>query len=252
LGSSLGLSNAQGISAVSYTYEPFGKTTVTGSSANALQYTGRENDGTGLYYYRVRYYHPRLQRFIGQDPARFGGGDMNLYSYVFNNPIRFIDPNGLLASPWHFIISYGAMRASGHCFGESIVTAWDDAMTDFRPSYKESQSAGNANQHAMATPRQSLAAAQAGIQSMINQQLAGGNMGGALHTNEDKYSRSHGPDKQWNGDFDGWADFLRHQIDDWFPSWNYINQAAQTDMDIIQQADLMNGRKPRSNNTCSP
>jgi hypothetical protein len=40
-----------------YTYEPFGGTTTSGqANANASQYTGRENDGTELYY-RARYYH---------------------------------------------------------------------------------------------------------------------------------------------------------------------------------------------------
>ncbi len=37
-------------------------------SENRSQYTGRENDGTGLYYYRTRYYHPQMQRFISEDP----------------------------------------------------------------------------------------------------------------------------------------------------------------------------------------
>jgi RHS repeat-associated protein len=53
----------------SYTYEPFGKTSVTGaSSSNPSQYTARENDQTGLYYHRARYYSPSLQRFISEDP----------------------------------------------------------------------------------------------------------------------------------------------------------------------------------------
>src|SRR5215470_15959851 len=32
--------------------------------------------------YRARYYHPGLQRFIGEDPIGFFGGDLNLYAYV--------------------------------------------------------------------------------------------------------------------------------------------------------------------------
>jgi RHS repeat-associated protein len=41
------------------------------SSGNELGYTGREDDGTGLNYYRARYYHPGLQRFISEDsPGR--------------------------------------------------------------------------------------------------------------------------------------------------------------------------------------
>lgn len=34
-------------------------------------------------------------RFISKDPIGFKGGDMNLYGYVGNNPVNFIDPSGL-------------------------------------------------------------------------------------------------------------------------------------------------------------
>lgn len=50
---------------------------------------------TGLSYYRARYYHPTLQRFISEDPIEFLGGDFNLYSYVLNNPLYYTDPTGL-------------------------------------------------------------------------------------------------------------------------------------------------------------
>ena len=97
LGSSLGLSNVQGASAMTYTYEPFGKTTVTGTSANAFQYTGRENDGTGHYYYRARYYSPMSTRFLSEDPLRFSGGSTNFYGYVMLNPVNRNDPYGLIS-----------------------------------------------------------------------------------------------------------------------------------------------------------
>lgn len=95
LGSTLALTNASGTVSTTYKYEPFGQTTVTGTSSNPFQYTGRENDGTGLYYYRARYYSPTLQRFISEDPLEFDGGDINLYSYAGNNTVNFIDPSGL-------------------------------------------------------------------------------------------------------------------------------------------------------------
>ena len=100
LGSSIALTNTQGGAATTYTYEPFGKTTSTGVSSNAIQYTGRENDGTDLYYYRARYYSPKLQRFIGEDPIGFGGGDINVYEYVNNNSLRYTDPLGLAVGDW--------------------------------------------------------------------------------------------------------------------------------------------------------
>jgi len=95
LGSTLALSNAAGASTVSYSYEAFGKTTITGTSSNLFQYTGRENDGTGLSYYRERYYDARRQRFLQEDPLGLTGADINLYAYVLNNPIKFTDPLGL-------------------------------------------------------------------------------------------------------------------------------------------------------------
>lgn len=79
-----------------YSYEPFGKTTASGTAnSNSSKYTGREDDGTGLYYYRARYYSPTLQRFISEDPIGFAGGDLNLFAYVGNDPISFVDPFGL-------------------------------------------------------------------------------------------------------------------------------------------------------------
>jgi len=100
LGSTVALTDSSGTIQTQYTYEPFGKTTSSGVvSTNSFQYTGRENDGTGLYYYRARYYHPQLQRFSSEDPIRFSGGEFNLYAYVVNNPLRYIDPFGLDKDP---------------------------------------------------------------------------------------------------------------------------------------------------------
>jgi RHS repeat-associated protein len=105
LGSTVALTNSSGALTTQYTYEPFGNTSAFGiASENSAQYTGRENDGTGLYFYRARYYNPTLQRFIGEDPLEFGGGDvsrrlssgdLNMYSYVGNVPTSFVDPLGL-------------------------------------------------------------------------------------------------------------------------------------------------------------
>jgi RHS repeat-associated protein len=63
---------------------------------NPYMFTGREYDSeTGLYYYRARYYSPKLGRFLQTDPIRYRAG-LNLYSYCGNNPIMWIDAFGLM------------------------------------------------------------------------------------------------------------------------------------------------------------
>jgi RHS repeat-associated protein len=95
LGSAVALTDGSGSVAASYTYAAFGATAVTGTTTNPFDYTGRESDGTGLKYYRARYYHPQLQRFLGEDLWDFAGGDVNLFAYVLNVPTQLRDPLGL-------------------------------------------------------------------------------------------------------------------------------------------------------------
>ncbi len=44
---------------------------------------------------RARYYHPGLQRFISEDPLGNETGEVNLYVYVGDDPINYVDPLGL-------------------------------------------------------------------------------------------------------------------------------------------------------------
>jgi RHS repeat-associated protein len=60
------------------------------------QYTGREPDATGFYYYRARYYHPRLPRFVSEDPLGLDGG-LNIFAFAANSTLRYVDFLGLAA-----------------------------------------------------------------------------------------------------------------------------------------------------------
>jgi RHS repeat-associated protein len=96
LGSTIALADSNGNVQTSYTYDPFGNTSASGAgNANVYQYTGRENENNGLYYYRARYYSPLLGRFISEDPLGFVGSRPNVYAYASDDPANLLDPLGL-------------------------------------------------------------------------------------------------------------------------------------------------------------
>lgn len=110
LGSIVSLTDQRGAVVQSYDYDSFGNMRQHGGEVKQpYGYTGREWDKeTGLYYYRARYYDPVAGRFISKDPIGFAGGDVNLYRYVQNNPVNWVDPSGLAAQ---FAVIFGG---AGH------------------------------------------------------------------------------------------------------------------------------------------
>jgi len=107
LGSSNFLTDALGHAYEFRLYLPFGETMVEQSNGDwesPYRYTGQELDGlTGLYYYGARYYDPIVSNFIGVDPL--ADAPLNIgwssYAYVWNNPLKFIDPDGRQGESTH-------------------------------------------------------------------------------------------------------------------------------------------------------
>lgn len=98
-GNVIALVNEQRLAVARYLYDPFG-TAIDASGpladANTLRYSGKEwHRSSGLLHFGRRDYDPNLQRWLTQDPIGEAGG-INLYGFVGNNPINYVDPHGLL------------------------------------------------------------------------------------------------------------------------------------------------------------
>ena len=129
------LTDISGNIIVNYDYDAWGNPVGTMPSiANPFTYTGREYDKeTGMYYYRARYYDPKVGRFISKDPIKDG---INFYSYVGNNPVNYTDPMGLywledlsnFSAGFGDTISFGATRWIRQQMGtDDVVNKCSDA-----------------------------------------------------------------------------------------------------------------------------
>ncbi len=77
-----------------YEYDAFGRTvSAEERTANRYRFTGEQYDAvTGQYYLRARYYQPETGRFTQMDT--YHGDGLNLYAYVGNHPVQYVDPEG--------------------------------------------------------------------------------------------------------------------------------------------------------------
>ncbi len=100
-GSTVALTNINGVVTNIFTYDTYGKLTEGSSSVTPFLYNGRDGvitDENGLYYMRARYYSPDLKRFVNADIVRGAISDgvtLNRYAYADCNPVTNIDPLGL-------------------------------------------------------------------------------------------------------------------------------------------------------------
>ena len=90
------MTDAEGglISAISYL--PFGSTR-SGDVQTDRKFTGQRLDQTGLYFYNARYYDAVIGRFVSPDSiisTPWNPQSFNRYTYVLNNPLKYIDPTG--------------------------------------------------------------------------------------------------------------------------------------------------------------
>ncbi|MBE7050175.1 MAG: RHS repeat-associated core domain-containing protein [Ruminococcaceae bacterium] len=91
-----------------FEYDAYGNQKTNTTSDNSFRYCGEYYDEeSGLIYLRNRYYDPSIGRFITEDPIRDG---LNWYVYCGNNPVMYVDPNGLIVrygTEWEANFSLG-------------------------------------------------------------------------------------------------------------------------------------------------
>lgn len=96
LGSVREVTDASGTLKAQYDYDAWGnQVVVTGNMSFDFGYTGHyRHAASNLYLARYRAFDPSFGRWINRDPIGERGG-LNLYSYVANNPVRWVDLSGL-------------------------------------------------------------------------------------------------------------------------------------------------------------
>ena len=77
-------------------YDPFGQMLSNSNpSFQLIGFAGGLYDkDTGLTQFGARWYDAEVGRWLSKDPILFAGGDTNLYGYVENDPVNWIDSTG--------------------------------------------------------------------------------------------------------------------------------------------------------------
>ena len=112
LGSLVKTTNASGTAIDGMDYQPFGQrrhvadpavNVEAGSSVTPRGFTGHEHvDAMGMdvIHMNGRIYDPQIGRFLQADPVIQAPGNLqswNAYTYVFNNPLAYTDPTGMIS-----------------------------------------------------------------------------------------------------------------------------------------------------------
>lgn len=91
-------------------------------------------------HFGARDYVPADGRWLTKDPIRFNGEDTNLYGYVQNDPVNWIDPSGLIRSPrsiFNEALNHpnsssgtdGPGNAFQHCYASCVMAAENGSGT---------------------------------------------------------------------------------------------------------------------------
>ncbi|MBK7891916.1 MAG: hypothetical protein IPJ84_14070 [Bdellovibrionales bacterium] len=91
------VNSSNGVVAQRLEYDEFGRVLVdTSPGFQPFGFAGGLYDtDTKLTLFGARSYDAEVGRWVSKDPILFAGGDANLYGYVLNDPVNWVDPEGL-------------------------------------------------------------------------------------------------------------------------------------------------------------
>lgn len=107
-------------------YYPFGlrhegyNNVMASNPAYQYKYNGKELQETGMYDYGARFYMPDIGRWDVVDPLAEKMPSWSPYAYAFDNPVRFIDPDGRAPLDW--------VQLGGNVFWDSRVSNQSQAQ----------------------------------------------------------------------------------------------------------------------------
>ncbi len=100
LGSTSLTTNITGTVVARQYYYPYGGVRSGGGLPTDITFTGQRTESSGLgslMFFRARYFSPLTGRFLSADSIVPGAGNpqaLNRYTFVANNPLKYIDPTG--------------------------------------------------------------------------------------------------------------------------------------------------------------
>jgi RHS repeat-associated protein len=144
IGSVRMITDANGQVIARYDYLPFGEPWAPLSNGDVRQFAGKERDAeTGLDYFGARYYSSAIGRFTTSDQvlhfekAVLNPQLWNKYTYVSNNPLRKVDPDGRWEREVHYDLTRLLAIAAGFDrVAASEIADWNqraDTDTDKTP-----------------------------------------------------------------------------------------------------------------------